>query len=170
MARNKMQDALSQKMEQELNRQEEEKKRWNEMIGKVNEDKVWVDEQMKFWKESMEEYWRGGIVNNVKVRGQLDAELDEVGVGVNGKKSSGGSGKGIDAGVVSGEDELDEGELDGKLENNRGHWGGSAAGKGQGQRRRWVRDSDEDSDDSDDSEAKRIFNMDVNKNLMSPSS
>jgi len=62
MARNKMQDALSQKMEQELNRQEEEKKRWNEMIGKVNEDKVWVDEQMKFWKESMEEYWRGSEI------------------------------------------------------------------------------------------------------------
>jgi len=90
-------------------------------------------------------------------------------VGVNGKKSSGGNGNGGDAGVVSGEDDLDEGELDERLENNRGNRSSGAAGKGQGQRRRWVRDSDEDSNDSDDSEAKRIFNMDSSKNTMNPS-
>eukprot|EP00579_Thalassiosira_antarctica_P004326 CAMPEP_0201894628 /NCGR_PEP_ID=MMETSP0902-20130614/41096_1 /ASSEMBLY_ACC=CAM_ASM_000551 /TAXON_ID=420261 /ORGANISM="Thalassiosira antarctica, Strain CCMP982" /LENGTH=263 /DNA_ID=CAMNT_0048426721 /DNA_START=34 /DNA_END=822 /DNA_ORIENTATION=+ len=58
MARMKMQEQLSSRMEEDAQRDEELKARWKEMTTRVLEDKKWVDEQMNYWKESMEEHRR----------------------------------------------------------------------------------------------------------------
>lgn len=73
MARMKMQDQLSSRMEEDAQRDEELRGRWKEMTTRVLEDKKWVDEQMDYWKESMEEHRKR--LSGAKVRGRLDAAL-----------------------------------------------------------------------------------------------
>ena len=75
MARMKMQEQLSNRMDGDAQREEELKTRWEAMAVRVLEDKQWVDEQMTYWKESMEEHRKR--LDESKVRGRLDAELDK---------------------------------------------------------------------------------------------
>lgn len=72
-ARMKMQDQLAKRMEEEQQRDEDLKTRWKEMTSCVLEDKKWVDEQMNYWKESMDEHKRR--LGDAKVRGILDAGI-----------------------------------------------------------------------------------------------
>ncbi|KAL7530601.1 hypothetical protein ACHAWF_003445 [Thalassiosira exigua] len=75
MARMKMQDQLSARMEEDAQREEDVKSRWKAMTARVLEDKKWVDEQMNYWKESMEEHRKR--LTGAKVQGRLDGGLGE---------------------------------------------------------------------------------------------
>ena len=86
MARMKMQDQLSSRMEEDTQREEELKSRWTAMSNRVVEDKKWVDEQMAYWKESMDEHRRR--LSGAKVRGGLDASLGGGGDGGNNRNRS----------------------------------------------------------------------------------
>jgi len=79
MARIKIQDHLSSRMEVDARREDELKVQWNELTNRVIEDKEWVDEQMGYWKESMEEHRRR--LSTSKTRGGLGAELAGSGPG-----------------------------------------------------------------------------------------
>lgn len=129
MARMKMQDQLSARIEEDVHREEELKSRWKAMTERVLEDKKWVDEQMDYWKESMEEHKKR--LSGAKVRGALDAALGS---------SSTSTAMGGKKGLKSSQTSSDSGERNRRVSQRR-LWGASEEGD----------------DDEDDEEANRLF-------------
>lgn len=135
MARMKMQDQLSHRMEEDATREDELKSRWKSMTTRVLEDKKWVDEQMNYWKESMEEHRKR--LSGAKVRGGLDATL-----GNGSSPPSGSDGKSSTSKTLS----KSSGSIDGEEMKNRR----------MSQRRLWGA-YEEGEEEEEDEEEVRMF-------------
>ena len=148
-ARMKMQDQLSLHMEKDVLREEDLKDRWKHMTTRVLEDKKWVDEQMDFWKESMEEHRKR--LGEAKLRGVMDAELEGKERSTSPGPDNGGGGQTAARGNShessnSSANSASENEMS---QRRRRMWGGSRGGSGDGS-------SDDDDDDTDEEEM-RIY-------------
>ena len=149
-ARMKMQDQLSSHMEKDMQREEDLKDRWKQMTTRVLEDKNWVDEQMDYWKESMEEHRKR--LGEAKLRGRMDAELEGKGRSTSPEPDNGGGKKktargNIHKNINSNANNASENEV--SSQRRRRLWGGSGGGT--------IDESSDDDDDDTDEEELRMF-------------
>lgn len=134
LARMKMQDQLSTRVEEDMQRDEELKKQWGSMNTRVLEDKKWVDEQIAYWKESMDEHRKR--LSGAKVRGNFDAEIGNTGSDVSGGRksesvSSVGVGRSRKSGAGSTHSSESEDTLNRRLSQRR-LWGAHEEGDEEG--------------------------------------
>jgi len=145
-ARMKMQDQLSSHMEKDAQREEDLKDRWKHMTTRVLEDTKWVDEQMDYWKESMEEYRKR--LGQAKLRGKMDAELEGKGRSTCPWPDNGGGKQTVARGnshEISNSNSKSASDNEILSQRRRRMWGGRGGGRGDGR-------SDDDDDDTDEEE------------------
>jgi hypothetical protein len=132
----KMQDQLSSHVDEDSQREEDLKDRWNQMTTCVLEESKWVDEQMDHWKESMEELRKR--LGAAKLSGRMDAELGGRDRSTSPRSITGGDG------TKAARNKINQSSSSDQRRRRRRRWGRSGDGSDD--------DDDDDSDESDDSD------------------
>lgn len=154
-ARMKMQDQLSSHMEKDVQREEDLKDRWKHMTTRVLDDTKWVDEQMDYWKESMEEHRKR--LGQAKLRGKMDAELEGKGRSTSPGPDNGGGTQTVARGNShESSNSNSKSASDNEILSQRRirMWGESGGGGGDG--------SIDDDDDDIDEEEMRLYGQILN--------